>query len=266
MLKDYYNEIIPPWDSRYGKLGHIWKKYNWNNIIKGKGPGRKFYAPKELVINDIITHRGNRILQNPETDDNYISTNSLDNLLIQSCDLTKQEYSDLVIYHINSKLNRPRCPICGNPIRFSEKMNTCYQQTCSQRCAATYNHQNSELMRLHSIENFSRIDVHVKAEFKQLLSRGPLDENVVIYVVLTETTPKFGVSRDLNMRINCSRMSISYKEVLFQEVTTRYKAACIEAQLKLDNYGSEWISTDEVEYYESRIMDLLNKPTTNPFE
>lgn len=114
------NYIITPWDSRYDKLGHLWRRYNWNNLVRASGRSRTYlYIPPELVLREYNTKSGMNLLRNPRTSkDNWIYKRDQARLLKDSCDLSIQDYFDLLVLRINNKSDRPKCPICGEHIPF----------------------------------------------------------------------------------------------------------------------------------------------------
>jgi len=177
MLKDLnkLNYIIPPSDPRYGKLGHLWKKYNYENLIYSEGNHRTyFYVPPELVIREYMLNTV--VLKSPGPIsgwDNWVYKRDISRLLINCCNLTIQEYFDLLILQINNITDRPKCPICKAPIYFysiyygygspytswiNKKSLTCSHH-CSDllRWADEYDWFNSADGRLFYAENLSKM-------------------------------------------------------------------------------------------------------------
>lgn len=157
MNNEITNYIIPPWDPRYGKLGHIWKKYNWKSVVYVEGYySTYFYIPTELVIKDYTRYC--RVLKLiDKTDDwcNWIYKRECKRILEYSCSLTMQEYFDLVILHINNRSDRPKCPVDSNIIPFysiyygygspytswdNKELPIC----CSRSCRDIYRHKQDD--------------------------------------------------------------------------------------------------------------------------
>jgi len=252
------NLIISTKDPRYGKIGHLWRRYNWYNLFKGEGRNRVYYIPQELVLYDKITHRGTEILKKSNQTSNWINNNSFNNILWQTCNITVQDYCDLLVYHINNRQNRPRCRYCNSYLDFHKQMNQMYGTFCSESCSVSYWHIHSEALRLHDIENISSLKSRVKSERNSLYSRGQLEEIVRFYVSLTlNGFYKFGVTRNIDDRISFSRLDGSYyQDIVYNIELTRKDAGNLEAILKLQNNGSEWISPDEIQNYLDKIETI----------
>jgi len=166
MLKDLNkgNWIIPPWDRRYGKLGHIFNNFEFNDngvtsgkdFIKYLGAGCiYYYIPPQLILfnYDKYGHYTNNI-KDPRLSDmnlmtNWCSTRFIRRILDMICNLSVQDYFDLMALHINNVSDRPRCPYCHDNLRFSERILSGYgsgghywldsiSQFCSVSCATNF--------------------------------------------------------------------------------------------------------------------------------
>lgn len=71
-----------------------------------------------------------------ENNDDYISLNSFEKVL-NSYGLTLQIYYDLIVLNLKSLNDRPKCIICGKPLKFLG-FNVGYSKTCSDECYIKY--------------------------------------------------------------------------------------------------------------------------------
>ena len=119
-------KIIKESDQRFNRLQEMWSRLDNIELNRyTEGGGLQYIIPKELVINPIErwTGRGNLIKIDDKDDaQNFIITYRLGAILEETCDLTKQEYFDLVYLRINDTLKRPICNMCGSPMEFSGKI------------------------------------------------------------------------------------------------------------------------------------------------
>lgn len=127
--------IIKNDDPRYGKLGHMWK--NVKEYSRNEGINATYYLiPKELVLEDYssgwinISKTPN---ESPDSWDNWINSKRLNKILSQCCNLSLEDYYDLLELHINNRSNRPRCPICGGILNFVRVISG-YTKYCSLEC------------------------------------------------------------------------------------------------------------------------------------
>jgi len=260
MLKDYYNEIIPPWDSRYGKLGHIWKKFKFSELSKGKHHSKYYFIPPELVL---TPHDGGRMSVYTKYFDNikfnWIGRTYFSKLLYETCSITPQEYYDLFILRINTKLNRPKCPICKESVLFtyfSRGYNaTCLKTKCFKkltsvttidRWASMTKEERREI--LHNLtEAASSTAVQISAHYNKFINAGELNDPCVFYIAISKLNEfKFGISNNLEAR--SYMMGYKNTKVLYQG--TRLQVANLERliKLKLNNF---------IEYLDYTLPNLL---------
>lgn len=216
MLKDYYNEIIPPWDPRYGKLGHIWKWLRSNDYYDQE----YYYIPYELVINIITNSRGYQITNTNKVrfdhSSNWSSATALANNLDNSCKLNIKDYYDLIVDHYNSKLPLHRCPNCHQPTDFI-KISKGYNLYCSRSCNAQYtiNHIDRYPNKSGVVENWYKsgwTKAHILGPkaMQSTLSRvknkyykfiqNATSELCILYITSDGNTIKYGATSDIDVR------------------------------------------------------------------
>jgi hypothetical protein len=258
------NLIISYEDPRFGKIGHLWRRYSWDNIKRGFGRRKEYFIPPELIKRDYVTHRGTKILAKLESDSNWINSNSFANILWKTCELEVQEYCDLLVYHINDKLDRPRCCWCKSYLKFDYHLNQQYGFFCNESCSVSYAHRFSESLIAHDLDNILNPITRIKASRNSFLSR--CSESAHFYIVSTDYGPKIGVASNLEDRISYSRLdNWNYKEILFDIILPSVDAANLEAFFKLENDGSELISPESVQDYIDRVNKLILDMIEDPF-
>lgn len=305
MLKDLEkgNWIIPPWDPRYGKLGHIWKKYPFNKLFKeGEGvkPKNKIYFIPELVIENYIT---NKVYLTKEYGD-WISRNK-ESILTYSMHLTEEEYYLLTVLHINRKLDIPRCPNCKCQLTYTYRFNVGYWIFCSRSCNASFNlryqfaHLDQYPTRLqHTIawslagraasdfgelwktEEFrnkminslrSRIwdpKFRTYCDMRRFILSGDENDEAFLYVTENEKYFKFGATKDPELRSRLMPLDGGPSDRVRCIIkSTRLEIAYIEATIKLHFKGREWLDVSEShEFFKYCRLVLTDRPVPNPFD
>lgn len=233
---------------------NIISKYNFSNIFKnelGHRNSGRYYVPPELLIEESDYY--NIHLHDPNKN-NWVSR-IIYKILDQYCQLSGQQYFDVVIEHRKYIEDRPICKECGELIRF-DGLGCGYgrhpyrydvestEHFCSANCTTKYNNRNKILG--FSISN--------KTIFKNM---GPANEVCYLYIAHTKSKGKFGVTKDLERRINISNSfdnePYESAEIVFE--STRAKLAEFEDLLKRFNNGEEYFSFDK----ESYIRDCINR-------
>lgn len=271
MLKDYYNEIIPPWDSRYGKIGHLWKLRSLIKINKSKVI--YYYIDKLLVINEIdrYTGHGNHLLVNKIGSDNYICSNSIGRLIKESTGLGTEEYYLLVQLKINNKLDKPRCLYCKSYLHWYGRLSYGYLAGfCNDKCSVEYRLQ-------HEIRGESIFNIGNNLDYESLVlggrniivNKGFLDDDYFFYIAMSKDRTnyyKFGVCNNPNTRLSYSSFNGYYIifHILFK--STRLEIANLEANLKLI-YKSEWIDITKLHDFLTNYRRISSiRPINDPFK
>lgn len=294
MLKDYYNEIIPPWDSRYGKLGHIWKKYKWDDlVIPGKGikPKNKILLVRELVLDEYPEWRP------------YVARNK-ESILMELMDLTEEEYFLITVYKVNRVIDKPRCPECHNYLDYNYRFNSGYWTFCSRSCNASWNlkyqfsHLSDYPSRLKHLQDwysnrfdFSKawedptwrsdqinrlslrfLDPEFRTKFDRgrFIHQGELNDKCYLYLAITESYQvKLGVTIDIDQRLYLNKLNDAESYLCIHQVfaSNRSEVANLEAQIKLRFNGNEYLDWVDLHRIIHVMKELLaNRPVANPFE
>lgn len=280
------NYIIPPWDSRYGKLGHLWKRYDFNKIKYSDGGGRVYYfIPPELVVEDYITRniQIKSILDKDNPWCNWISNRYL--FYIEDLTgLSLQEFFDLIVLKSNSKIDRPKCSFCGASLAWSGRfshgyygdtlwMNRKYNY-CSDSCRTQmmrydkdYYESFNEAIK-DNIEYVFTKEAKTKSAWSRFLNLGPLDDECYFYIARTKSRIfKFGITAyDLETRSyqEMWRGEGYYSEMKPLITRSRIFVANLEALLKLKFDGREYLEEKEIKdlftyFIKFNLLDLDRK-------
>lgn len=294
-----YNYIIPPWDSRHGKLGHIWKKYHYEVIMKYYS-SLCYFIPPELVINDYEDSRGNLITSDTtklksDKDLNWVSSYGFNNKLWITCRLTQQEYFDLIVLHINDKSNRPRCSSCKSYLSYTGRVTKGYggggywidkiNIFCSRSCLGYYTGTHlEEYPKVKSkIENWYKsgwIKAHIvgpeamhsyyysaKNKLSKFINLGNPDDQCYLYITHDGNSIKYGVTCDVNVRqsFGLSFYGSVYKWIHVIQINTRLQIGYMESIISLYFQNGEYISYDSLSEFFKLIKSFKNKVIDNPF-
>ena len=99
------------------KYNHLCNNHNINDYINNKGNRRMYYLLPRWITN---------------LDDEWISRIRF-NKELSKYDLNPQLYYDIISLNIKNISDRPRCPVCGNYLKFISICNG-YYITCSRKC------------------------------------------------------------------------------------------------------------------------------------
>lgn len=277
------NLIIDISDSRYGKLGHLWKKYNYSNIWYSEG-GRNsyYYIPPELLIENYVFRDGRKITKFPTNDwDNWIHCMKINDFLQRLCLITSQEYFDLLVLHTNSRLDRPRCAYCKSPLYFNNikvgygggggnsEWITRTSPCCDKSCASHYR----KSLGIYD-EIWYRVNndfmIRTKNERLTFINKDEIVKDTYFYITWTsEGLLKFGASSNLYNRI-CHSYEDSrgyYLNPHIILVSDRIEIANLEATLKLEFQGREYLNPKEIKLLFKLLKRLLAiRPIANPFD
>lgn len=231
-------KIINDNDDRYDKLDYLFNTYNWSNIRRTEKLRAVYYlVPKEL----------NRV------SDTWISNKYLGRYLLNVCDLTIQEFFDLLILHINDTDDRPKCSYegCNNYLKFTS-------MSQGYRSGGTW-HQDpkgyccNEHQRLaHEDANKSSLnspDSYIKRCRTFFINKGNSDDNCTLYVTsLISGDIKYGItSHDLKSRKhNANRAGIGYDKIFPITTGTREYVANLEADIKSKFNSREYLDRSEL--------------------
>lgn len=278
MLKDFYNEIIPPWDSRYGKIGHIRKKYKYENLVYSEDSWKLYYlVPKELVIKNFINTRGGRCTKNPIKDwDNWIYYRDINKVLQISCNISSLEYFNLLVLNKNDKYYRIKCTICKTPLKF-HSIKSGYLSTsssnweigqdacCSTSCATTLKH-------IKGILSDSVYNLHHNATIGAFNDMNRLlnSDKEFLYFYLTWTKSgkfKYGITENVYWRQYTSNKVDQYLNAHTICKLPKDEAAYLEATIKINiNQRSEYLANSELNQIIKLLKQLLaTRPIANPF-
>lgn len=261
MIKDYYNEIIPPWDPRYGKLGHMWKRLKKYRYGSGRNT-ISYFIPKELVLNEYLSAKIEVTKSETGWDwNNIVSSRVITRLLDQCCNLSKQEYFDLIDLKINNRLNRPRCANCKSILNFNQLSNgyshhmytTDYSETCcSLSCSLIY--QNELNTGMNSIES------NIRKARTQFINKGSLDDECYFYLAITNDNKlKYGITADIISRPDIEYLNNnSYKTIHLIYSDSRLNIANFETKIKLKFNGKEYIEFDNLSTLIKLIRSTLS--------
>ena len=280
-----YNElIIPQFDFRYGKLGHLYKRYNYSNIIR-RDERRilQYYIPGELLWEDYITDKIQLYKSDPDHK-NWISNKYASRLIFWSTGLNPQEYFDLLVLHINNPNDRPRCVQCHCIVPWSNRIIWGYNQSVPwDKVRFTYcsNSHAKQFQCLHP-EFFPEVRKHqemfyeymrpyrVRIERSKYLTRGNLDDEGYFYLARTH-------NNDLKIGVTCCSLECrSYQELMnsgyeYKSIhcilqSNRLEIANLEAHIK-NKFGEEYLNWNNLHQVIIMIKGLLaNRPIANPFE
>lgn len=255
MLKDYYNEIIPPWDSRYGKLGHIWKCTSWDNMGKGAGKGMYYRIVHELVLNEHATY----YINITKDSDAFIHNNIFKRELHKCCNLTEQDYYELTILHSNYR-NHIKCPICHKIIPWHNRFNQGYGNHgreydvvfCSPSHAMFYQY-------IHLSDYPTRKLGLIKQVMNAFVT---INKYNICYLYIS--------NRRNYIIFGCSSVYPEYEQYItinsnIKFISNSKEVAYLCATLEL-HYGSRYVSISKYQELLSDIQSLVAiRPIANPF-
>ena len=284
-MKIINNSIIPENDFRYGKLGHLWRIRNKDNIIKYTGNSVYYYIPPELVINEYHTATVDIYKVHKDYEwDNYVSCYYIKKILLMTCNLTIQEYYDLLILHINSIQNRPRCINCHELQPFSGWITHGYSKSqtnhyyCCRKCQNEYQlyliylnpnfYPNVAKRLIQGGINMNTLDSKIKRLRSGFISYGNPNDPCCFYIAKTASGYfKFGAAYDSWTRFKCSSYEdqyLDYKEVYYG---SRIEVADLEALVKYElGDASEFIKfISTMEYFRNAFRRAVKRLTNKDY-
>lgn len=271
------NFIIPNWDSRFGKLGHMWKKFSYDDLWKYSSNGSLYYLiPKELILVEYTTAKISIL----KSKDNWVSCYSINRILNITCNLTNQEYFDLLILKINDKSNRPKCKNCKSLLQWSNRITHGYSGLdftisintfCSTECSCLYRESHpDEYVNFHKAKNllFSNggplkytmindpdtyIAMQIEANRSRFNNSGNVMDICYLYVTWTYSGKlKFGISDDVDNRQSWSGFNDYYINPHILKMGLRYDISNLETLIKYHfNQFNEYLykPSDLIEFW-----------------
>lgn len=248
--------IIPPWDSRYGKLGHLWKRYNYYNIIDKSIPrGWKYLLPKELT---------------EEKEDVWVNCKGFKFKLAEYY-LTTQDYYDLMILHINHTSDRPKCAygFCHNKLKFksiSQGYSSGFRFNINGFTAFCCNEHQRLYHEDVNKESINSLIPTIKRQRNTFIIKSNSDEGVLYVGINKGQRLKFGVASNFINRLLSLRgdKTLEIAHVLVR--SSIEEVANIEARLKLV-FKSEYIKISQLHNLLVVLKAILkDRPVTNPFD
>jgi len=273
------NFIINQDDSRYGKLGHLWKSYSLEDLTESN----YWFIPPELIINEYTDSRGRRFSKDKSSLgqwDNWISTYFLEERLFFTTGLSTQEYYDLLILKINNISDRPKCyhPRCKSYTKFYS-MSKGYSSFCCQGCASSVTMTNLNLdwwsgtrvnKYVDSIEMFSLVEA---GHLHRIDSESDYESR---YLYLVKFSDKFKVGtlrslEDSHYEID-KYIWNKYPDLISFEVFLGPKSEVVDLELSIKLLNKDhrvlpkrsrgWTETFPIQFYnESRSLIKLPELT-----
>ena len=248
------NLIINNSDERFSLINELYLKYNFNNLLYQESSFSMFYfIPPELVINEWYGRFDSKVVKNPLSNswDNWVFKSVINKRLKYCCNLNSQDYFDLLILHINDRLDRPKCRYCGDYLNWTGYINSGYGN------GGKWNYYNSLYCSnsCHISHQIDTTDFKVRMEFKHFLNKGNLNDPCYLYLFCLDNYKlKFGITRNLYERkLLCSREGFEEISELLIYKGSRLQVANIEVLIKL-----HYNKIDEYfDYSEELVNELL---------
>ena len=239
------------------KLSRIYNEFNYFNIVNYWNSSKPYYTiPKELVTKEINISESNYC--SPDYDGLvYSGTNWY---LNEFTGLTPQEFFDICILHINDTELRPKCPWCGNNLKFScipsgygssgRKWIDSKNHFCDTSCSSNYVHNNQSEYDLDGY-GFGNKRVNILTHRTLFLSYGDFNDDCEFYITIFNGKFKYGVSINSSNRIHCNQSFYKVPESKFKIIFkgTRLEVANLEALVKLNlDEASEYLDFNNTMY------------------
>lgn len=256
-------------DERISILETIFTKYNYNNIIYCESRNHNYYfLPPELVLKENPEYRIYKREVDPNTFENWIYQGDMDWVCIEYLGITKQEYFDLIVLHINDTDLRPKCIECGTQLRFESIVwgysgfNHKYKplekkfRFCCKSCSNYFTFSHPELYPEVVNRGWSNNpEFSVKSCYTRILNGGSDSDPYFFYVASCGDNFKFGVCKNVYDRLALqARLAEPYKS-FHKLILTRRTAANLEAWLKKTLEFREYLDWSEI----PRFKNLFRK-------
>jgi len=281
------------------ELKILFNKYNYDNIFKYfDGHDRPWYfIPPELVIN---TYCGAAIEIFDKTTldldpnwDNWIGCNALPKILKLCCNLTPQEYFDLLVLHINDTDDRPKCKYCKSYLKWSGRVTAGYgsgghywNESDNHFCQPSHivyyrnEHLNEYPEYKQFIESggawglqhhnpdlydpcgFRDYKTHIETLRSHFENCGDLDDICYFYIASTSKGFKFGITENIEWRINLYESgNISINKIKVVLSGKRKFIADVEAEIKYKlETSKEYLKWEDVpkfiQFYGEVLLEL----------
>lgn len=240
-MKSYSKEI----------LRYISDKYNYLSDILVIRNSRYYRVPKMLKTGDVN-----------DTEEVLMNYNQFGIRILDYCGLTMQEYYDLMLLHINSEEDRPKCKICGNPVSFKNVKNG-YKKLCCKSCQVKYkNRLSKDLLREEMRDNNNKwksLPFEDSRSFRRTSIKSRRSDFIrrnsgkICYFYLAKWNDKFkyGISSS-RTRVKGYRTDV---KILFE--SNAENIANLEANIKYHFRGYEWCKIEKL----NKFYDLFSKYT-----
>jgi hypothetical protein len=276
-------KIIKESDNRYKYLSKLFS-YKYSSMYKyfPGYTGPCIFIPFELVLSEYETCDGSTKVSFNKLEDyyNWVSCKSIKRILDITCRLTVQELFDLTVLHINDIDDRPKCPICGTSLDWrygfisgygsADPWNSHEQKCCSISCANSLVLSNLDKYPIKSRSQQKFYDSQwtpialTKRMMNTFISLGDPTDEIFFYVTYTKSGYfKFGITKDLGDRIHIDRGDYIHPRII--KTLDRISAAYLEASIKLEFNGEEYLSPTETSKFFKIFKSKITKPIVNPF-
>lgn len=213
-------------------------KYNYEDLVQGKGLSTHYFIPPEIVIEDYETDKVGiftELFTYPNGEiSNWICKRSFARILEETCNISVQEYYDLFILQILNKSQRPYCENCGGPLGFFGNIYMGYSNNgypfdpdtvhfCCKECYHEYRAAHPE----------DYVESMAKTAYTQFINHGDPNDPIQFYIASTfEEEFKYGITQDINKR-NKIFENVPYKNYKILGVSTRLRMAKLEYDIKI---------------------------------
>lgn len=258
------NLIINELDPRYKYLDKL-LSYDRSSIIY-RGDGRNsvyYFIPPELVLEEYDTDKIQ--LRKSLTEwswCNWIHGRSIPRILQDYCNITTEEFYNLIILHNNDLDNKPRCKYCNSDLWFKclaygysthnykEGSSTIF---CSISCHVNWMNENNLGM--------NSIDSNIRKARTQFLSKGTLEDECYLYITwLSNGKFKYGITSNLEDRIVLENLNgNSYNSIHILRIDSRVNIVDIELKLKYRFNGLEYLESKLLNNFFIELRIILTK-------
>lgn len=250
--------IIDTSDERYKYLELLWSTYDYNNLIVDLSHRSwRCLVPRELILTKV--------------GGSSIGCRNLNKFLLNNCKLTLQEYFDLLVLHINNTDDRPRCSYSGCTdhlrfISFSQGYGSLgpWNPDARHYCSNTHQRLDHEGRNKESLNS---ILPTIKRQRSTFISKSKGSIGYLYITRLTSGGIKYGITEDILKRVQSMRFGNLYinPHMIFRGSIE--EVANLEASLKLELSGKEYLLDDELHNLMKLIRTKLAvRPIANPFD
>lgn len=200
-------------------LGTI--KYTYDDIIRRTNSIEYFIIP-ELIECDYNT----RCINITRAAGGWISRRWVAKVLKHCCDLTPQEYFDLVVLRINDTELRPKCHNCNSNLSFTSIIYgysthpwfSIDEAYCSHSCVAANSNKTNKT-------GFGTFTTNIKSRKTQFIRLGNADDICEFYITVSRGKFKYGISQNTLVR--------SYYNHTYDSAPRKFKVLIRSNRLKI---------------------------------